>query len=268
MKKTRKIYDKKDQLTVAICDKSLAEMDEMNEKSAFEKWSGVQNFAFNVILESLKLQDIVKILTVVHRSGLKFVPSPALLSEIVHKALPSTASGIPFYSTAMIISENKSLTLQTIPKLYDFIKESVTSEFEQHIGITVSDNKLERYPSCTFVNALEEDRAEGLRFKIIFASSQCSDEECNKIVLWRCQKCKNPNSECSDHVRTCEHCDGKMCEGCLLDESVCKDCGFICIECGDVSVEGDDSDKIICEGSICTYCTVRKCIASDSSFHM
>jgi hypothetical protein len=137
---------------------------------------------------------MVKILTIVHRRGLKFVPSPALQSEIVQKALLSTSSGIPFCSTAMIISEKKTLTLQKIPKLYDFIKESVKSEFEQHIGITVTDNTFKIYQSCTFVSAVEEDRAERLRFKVIFASSQCSDEECNKIVLWRCFVCKNPNS--------------------------------------------------------------------------
>lgn len=226
-------------------------MDGKFEKTAFENWSGAHNFAFNIILKFLKLQDIMKILTIVHRSGLNFVPSPALLNEIVQKALLSSSSGIPFCSIAMIISENKTLTLQKIPKLYDFIKESVTSEFEEDIGITVTNNPLEKYQSCTFVNAEEVDRAEGLRFKVIFASSQCSDEECNKIVLWHCSICKNPNSECSEHVATCEYCDGKMCEDCLLDEDMCKDCGFVCIECGDVLVEGDDSNKIICGGSIC-----------------
>jgi hypothetical protein len=229
-------------------------MDGKFEMAAFEKWSGAQDFAFSVILEFLKLQDIVKILTIVHRSGLKFVPSPALLSEIVLKALlrhlPSVTSlgyQIKFehLPSAMIISEKKTLTLQTIPKLYDFIKGSVMSEFEQHIGITVNDS------TCVFMNAVEEDRAEGLRFKVIFECSQCSDEECNMIVLWHCSICEYPNSECSEHVTTCEYCEGEICKDCLLYEDICKDCGFICSECGDVFVERDVSDKIICEGSIC-----------------
>jgi hypothetical protein len=79
------------------------------------------------------------------------------------------------------------------------------------------------------VSAVEEDRAEGLRFKMMFASSQCSDEECSNIVLRHGSVCKNPNSnpnsECSEHVTTCKYCDGKMCEDCMLDESICKGCG-------------------------------------------
>jgi hypothetical protein len=51
-------------LTIAICDKSRVDLDEKYEKSAFQKWSGAQNFAFSVIMEFLELQDIVKMMII------------------------------------------------------------------------------------------------------------------------------------------------------------------------------------------------------------
>lgn len=212
-----------------------------------------QNFALNLILEFLKLTDIVKILTIAHTSRVKIIPSALLLSEILQKAI---LLDIPFLFTSreallptlQMMSEDKTLTLQSIRKLCTTIKGSITSEMKPSNSITFNDRL------CTFWNhAGEEDRIEALNFKISFASSQCSDQECNQIVLWHCCVCENPCSECSYHVTMCLTCDEGACTSCLLTDSirnfcVCKNCAFICVECGKLIVEAESS-KYICNGS-------------------
>jgi hypothetical protein len=106
---------------IAVFDESFEGAENVHEKSKFEIWFKEHNFAFSVILEFLKLKDIVKILTINHTSRLKFAPSPTLLSEIIQKSLMSSSAGIPFHSTAkntllplLMISENKTLTMKSI----------------------------------------------------------------------------------------------------------------------------------------------------------
>jgi hypothetical protein len=242
-----------------ISDKNPADMVENNGKSSFQKWCGAQNFAFNVILEFLKLEDIVKILTIVHRSEVKFVPSTALLNEIFKKALSTNFSKGPRkfraalptllmisksddhqYLGVALVTEERTLTLQTMINMYKIIKGSITNECSLCSAITADDK------TCTFWKYAEE----GLSFKVSFASSQCSDRECNQIVLWHCNVCMNPCSECLEHVASCEYCDGNMCKNCLLTEDLCKNCGFICVGCENVLIrmdEGDDDNKLICD---------------------
>jgi hypothetical protein len=91
--------------------------------SNFQRMCGAHNFAVNVILEFLELVEIVKILTIVHRNRLNFIPSPALLENILLKALSFSSSSITFCSdnqnketklNLLMISEEKTLTLHTL----------------------------------------------------------------------------------------------------------------------------------------------------------
>jgi hypothetical protein len=99
---------------------------------------GAHDFVANAVLEFLELVEIVKILTIIHQSRLKMVPTDALLAEILRKALVCESLSIPvqlcfinqLYSqhmeirpTLFIISEDKTLTMHTMSKIYDLIKE-------------------------------------------------------------------------------------------------------------------------------------------------
>jgi hypothetical protein len=86
------------------------------EMSACQIWSKAQNFSFNVILNFLELADVVKILTIVHRSRVRFAPSSMMLSKILQKALHSSLSDNPFSCvaremrlTSHLISKDKTV---------------------------------------------------------------------------------------------------------------------------------------------------------------
>jgi hypothetical protein len=245
-------------------EQKCEDVEQKCEMSDFKTWSEAQNFSFNLILEFLDLTEVVKLLTIVHVSQQKFVPSSTLLSEILRKALRSSLSGIPFYSrdrekrpTLLMTSKDKTLSLNTICQLFNLIKKTIRNECE--LGFCIA--KFEFFFQCiTTRNDLciiwnHEMREEGkdeedLHFKMIFASSQCSDRECNQIVLWHCSICENPCSECLDHVTICELCLENACTDCLVNDNLCKDCGFICVGCGGLFIVEDDL-KFICEGSEC-----------------
>jgi hypothetical protein len=218
------------------------------EKPHLQKWSKAQNFAINIILEFLELKDVVKILTVVYTSQLKFVPSALLLNEILQKAVLYSCADIPIpfmeseTSILLMIGVNKTLTTHTMLKLYNIIKDLIDSELVPCTAITVNDRE------CTFWEHGEEEEEEELSFKITFASSQCSDRRCDQIVLWHCCVCDSPCSECYKHGTTCAYCDEGACMGCLLTEDMCKKCGFVCVDCEDVIFQGDD-EQMICQGS-------------------
>jgi hypothetical protein len=230
---------------------SLDNIEDICEMSNFELLCGSQNFLLNVVLEFLELVEIVKILTIVYRSRLKFVPSPALLKKVLLKGLLSSSSGIPFHSnsqdkeakpTLSMISEEKTLTLHTMRKLHDFIKRSIKKECKPCSTISF-DSKI-----CTFWNCADGEN--GLSFKVIFASSQCSDRECDKIVLWHCCMCETPCSECLIHITKCDHCQVEACKDCFVSEKMCKRCGFRCIGCETLFIE-DEEPRVLCEGSRC-----------------
>jgi hypothetical protein len=144
--------------------------------------------------------------------------------------------------TLFIISEDKTLTMHTMSKLYDLIKKrAVKSQYEPCNTVTF------QAKVCTFWSYAEEEK--GLSFKVIVASSQCSDQECNKIVLWECCVCKNPCSECFDHVRSCHYCGQGTCKDCHVneDDDMCKNCGYRCVVCASSYLELDDN-KMMCEG--------------------
>lgn len=237
-------------ITMVITTRNLKYVEQKSEIMNFQTWSGSQNFSFNLILEFLELADVVEILTIVHSSRIAFVPSSMILSNILQKSLLSSSSDIPFYSitremrpTLMMISKDKTLTLITMFKVYKFIKETVTNEFKPNVEITVN-NRI-----CTW-NYTKEDKV-GLNFKINFASAQCSDGDCNQIVLWHCSVCISPCSECLSHVRMCEICGENACTSCLLTDELnvyCRDCGYRCVGCDEVFIE-DEDPKVICEGS-------------------
>jgi hypothetical protein len=203
-----------------------------------------------MILEFLKLQDIVKILTIIRENQRRIFPSALLLGEILQKALLPSSLDILFLAKTrdilkpalLIISEDKTVTLQTMRKLYQIIRGSITSELEPCPDITVKGRV------CTFWNYVEQEKEEEegrLTFKVIFVSSQCSNRECNQIVLWHCCVCERPCSECWEHATSCDYCYGDACEDCLVTEDMCKNCGFICIECEDVIY----GNKMFCDGS-------------------
>jgi hypothetical protein len=121
----------------------------------------------------------------------------------------------------------------------DIIKMSITSECDPCTAITIQ-NKL-----GTFRHGAENGRK--LSFKVNFASSQCSDQGCNIIVLCNCSVCEGPCSECLVHVTTCEHCEQSVYMSCLLIDGLCKNCSFICIECHNLSFVEEDY-MIFCQG--------------------
>jgi hypothetical protein len=117
--------------------------------------SGAQNFVFNVILEFLKLQDIVKILTIVRTNQGRIFPSALLLEEILQKALLPSSLDIFFqHPTLLLLSEDKTVPLQTLRKLYHNIK-SIKSEFEPCVDITINDRV------CSFWTHVEQEKEEG-----------------------------------------------------------------------------------------------------------
>jgi hypothetical protein len=218
-----------------------------------------QSFAISIILEFLELNEILRILIIVNKRRLKFVPSPGLLDEILQQAIrfssaaerqegeyhtfPSSTQDRETKPTLLIISEDKTLTLHTMRNLYDFIKMSIKSECEPCCwinSITVIDK------TCTFWNY--GNHVERLSFKVIFSSSaQCSDQNCNGIVLWHCDVCKNPCSECLAHVTLCEICDKGTCKDCIVAEDLCKNCSFFCSNCDDL-IPHAPYGSYVCEG--------------------
>jgi hypothetical protein len=249
-------------IMMAITTRNKIDVEQMFEISEFQAWCGAQNFSFNLILEFLELADVVKLLTIVHSSQPKFIPTSTLLSEILRKALLFSLLAIPFYSidrkkrpTLLMISKDKTLTLHTMHQLYDFIKESISSEYEPCIA------KFDSFFQCitshdelctiwSHAGQGEDEWRDGLSFKMIFASSQCSDRECNQIVLWHCGICESPCSECAIHVTLCDFCYETACTDCLVTDNLCKDCGFICVECEGLFI-AEEVIKFICEGSEC-----------------
>jgi hypothetical protein len=100
---------------------------------------------------------------------------------------------------------------------------------------------------CTIWNHEEE---EGLSFKVNFPSSQCSDRECNQIVLWDCCVCWTPCSECFTHVTYCEYCEKRTCKECLVTESLCKECSYRCAGCENLFIELNEP-RVVCQGLKC-----------------
>jgi hypothetical protein len=216
-------------------------------------------FGLDLILQFLNLLEIRKILIMFNRSRPKFVPTPTLLREILKKALLSCSRGIlveqphsqarVIMPTLLLTNEEKTLTLQTMRRLYGFIRNSITSECQLCSLITVKDKV------CTFTNNAGEDRE--LSFKVLLASSQCSDTDCNQIVLWDCCVCKKPCSECLLQVTTCDTCEGKACTDCFQTDGACKNCHFNCDQCAGIFPL---NEKVFCEacsnpeGPFCLDC--------------
>jgi hypothetical protein len=115
-------------------------IEDEDESSPFQKWSRAQNFAFNLILDFLKLKDIVKMLTIYRTARVRIIPSALLLSEILQKALPESFPDFPYryyrnqscvkvLQTLLMISGDKNLTLRLMRELYNSIKSSIKNEF-------------------------------------------------------------------------------------------------------------------------------------------
>jgi hypothetical protein len=123
-----------------------------------------------------------------HRNQPTFVPLSTLITEILHKTLLSSSlygqtrnmpslhgQTMGMMSILKMISEDKMLTLQTMRMIYDFVKRSVKGKCEPSNAITIQDKV------GTFWYGTESGRE--LSSKVNFASSQCSDQNCDKIVL-------------------------------------------------------------------------------------
>jgi hypothetical protein len=220
-----------------------------NKMSMFELICRVHNFAVNVMLGYLNLIDIVKILTILRRNRLKFVPSATFLIEILQKSIlnsiyfSNNSHDREIDPTLSMIGEDKTLTLQMLPMLHYYIKRSTQMEHEPCKTITFSKR------ICTIWNHEEE---KGLSFKLNFPSLQCSDQDCNQIVLWYCDVCESLCSECLRHSKTCEYCDEEACKDCFLTPNMCKKCSYICSGCKNLFI-----DNMIQEAFVRDRCVVR-----------
>jgi hypothetical protein len=108
--------------------------------SCVNVWSGTQNFSLNLILEFLRLAEIVKVLTIIRSKQPKFTPSFRLLKEILIKAMSSLLLiHQTRTATLAMISKDKILTLSTTKNLFMFIK-FIPAEVEPCSTIIDQDN--------------------------------------------------------------------------------------------------------------------------------
>ena len=194
--------------------------------------SGGENFAFNNLLEFLNLKEIVRLLVLLRKCEPSFVPTPAVLQELVDLSLrqrqqedsdmhPSITfrptETMPTLSYGSTAGVEKKLTMRTLRCLYYLVRHIECEYQQQSINIEVRDGKL-----CMISGPVGIWQA-----KIGFPCSPCSNDECNQIVLWDCSMCKNVCTDCMACATVCEVCEERVCNGCFLtddddDLTVCK----------------------------------------------
>ena len=206
--------------------------------------SGGDHFAFNNLLEFLNLQEIVQLLFLLRRCEPSFVPVPSLLQELIELSLrhrqqdesdihpnltfcPSeTMPSLSFCKDVEGVKiVDKKLTIRTLRCLYDFVRH-IENEYQPSLNIEVRDGKICMIASRSDVMTSDvETTAAGWQATIGFPCSQCSNDECNQVVLWDCPLCKNVCTDCMACVTVCNECEERVCNGCSLthDElTVCK----------------------------------------------
>ena len=194
--------------------------------------SGGENFAFNNLLEFLNLKETVHLLILLRKGDPSFVPTPAVLQELVDLSLhqrqqedsdmhPSITfrpmETMPTLSYGVNSTEgvDKKLTIRTLRCLYDLARH-IECEYQQpSINVEVRDGKL-----CMISSPVDIWQA-----TIGFPCSPCSNDECNQIVLWDCSLCKNVCTDCMACATVCFECEERVCNGCFLaqgDLTLCK----------------------------------------------
>ena len=212
--------------------------------------SGSQNFVWNNILEFLTLPDVVKVLTILRKYKPSFMASSKLLSEVIHlsmlrrKIKVRAGDGQVSFSTSSgtgdVMMDTK-LTKDSLKRLYKFAKLGIKSECQPSKTAQIHDNL------CTFSHRTKKDRNTERWMKIELPVNQCSEDGCDRIVLWNCRTCNSLSSECREHVHTCDWCDRTICADCSVDECLCTDCGFCCVNCGEHCVAEHDP-SFTCQG--------------------
>ena len=175
--------------------------------------------------------------------------SSKLLSEVIHVAMPVVQEldgtvQVSFRTiTDTAVMMDTKLSKDGLKRLCKFAKLGIKSECKPSKTIEVQDH----LGLCTFSRRIRKDENVERWVKIELPVNQCSEDGCNRIVLWTCPTCETLSSECRKHVHECDWCDRNICDGCSIDEGLCSDCGFSCAHCDRPCVLENDP-SFVCQG--------------------
>ena len=218
-------------------------------------------------------RTVVAALTVLRNVKPRFIPTKALLSNVIcsasadrrtmfgsdHSPEISISKGEADTMTYILEGSSLEIGCTFLRKLYDIVRDAIPIEYTPSM---IHRPSIDEYAFVTFLHHAKDLRTlvvyeeDGLKVSLSLTSNKCQFVSCKKVVMWACCQRNSAHvcSECTVHASRCSECSGLVCrENCFwgsgMGEDLCISCGQLCSQCDRVVL----ADEIfICNNYSCS----------------
>ena len=200
-------------------------------------------------------RTVVAALTVLRNAKPRFIPTKALLSNVICSASADrrklfSSDNSPELSISKREADTMTYTLEGssleigctfLRKLYDIVRDAIPIE---HTPSMIHRPSIDEHACVTFLHHAKDRRTlvvyeeNGLKVSLSLTSNKCKFESCKKVVMWACCQRNSDHvcSECTFHAACCSECEGLVCrENCFwgfdMGKDLCTKCGQLCAQC-------------------------------------